>query len=270
MTFLAVVILSIIQGLTEFLPVSSSGHLVLGQHFLGVQSPGIVLEVVLHLGTLVSVIVVFFKDILGLFKATLDIITRPFTREISVHTPYRKLILLLIIGTIPAVLSGFFLDELFESLFASPRVVGFTLLLTGVILYYSARLQGSKGLDKVSVTDAVVVGVAQGLAITPGISRSGSTVALALFRGLDRDTAVRFSFLLSLPAILGAAVLKIPALAASPVDYPSWWLWIGGLVSAGFGILAILWLVKLLQKGKLQYFSYYVWALGIFTLIMVR
>jgi len=270
MTFLAVIILSIVQGLTEFLPVSSSGHLVLGQHFLGVQSPGIFLEIVLHLGTLVSVIIVFFKDILGLLKAGLDIIVNPFARKTSAHTPYRKLVLLLIIGTIPAALSGLLLDDLFESLFSSPRIIGVTLLITGVILFVSARLEGRKNMDRVSVSDAVVVGLAQSLAIAPGISRSGSTVAMALFRGLDRDTAIRFSFLLSLPAILGAALVKMPKIMTSPIDYPYSWLWAGGIVSAIFGIVAILWLVRLLQKGKLQYFAYYVWVLAIVTLISVR
>jgi undecaprenyl-diphosphatase len=270
LNLLAIVILALIQGFTEFLPVSSSGHLVLGQYFLGVQSPGIVLEIVLHLGTLVSVVVVFFRDIVKLVRAGLDIMVNPFLRRPSEHRAYRKLVLLLIVGTIPAGLAGFFLDDLFEALFSAPRAVGITLLLTGAVLFLSSRLRGRRTLHELTITDAIVVGAAQGLAITPGLSRSGFTVAAALFRDLDRDTAVRFSFLLSLPAISGAAIVKVPAITSATIDYPVSWLWIGSLISAASGVLAILWLVKLLKGGKLKYFSYYVWAIGVLTLIVVR
>lgn len=269
LSLLAVILLAIIQGLTEFLPVSSSGHLVLGQYLLGVQSPGVALEVALHLGTLVSVVVVFYEDIWGLISAFFSLFTPKarVSKEVSI---YRQLIVLLIIGTIPTGIIGVMFQDTFEVLFLSPRIIGFSLLLTGIILTIVGRINGQKSLESVTVTDALVAGVAQGLAITPGISRSGLTISAALFRGLDRDAATRYSFLLSLPAVLGAAVLKLPTLLEGHIDYPLWWILVGVVVSALAGIVAIKWLVKLLKRGKLQYFAYYVWVIGIITIVFVR
>ena len=266
----AVILLAIIQGLTEFFPVSSSGHLVLGQYFLGVQSPGVALEVALHLGTVISVIVVFFPDILGLIQGFFSFFLDPKGHNSKKLMVYRKLIVLLVLGSIPTALIGILFEDTFERLFASPQIVGYTLILTGIILTISSRIHGRKPLDKVTVTDAVIVGLGQGLAITPGISRSGLTISTSLLRGLDRDAATRFSFLLSLPAILGAAVFKMPTLVQGTMGYPLWWVLVGVAVSALAGILAIRGLMSVLKQGKLQYFAYYVWVLGLITIVFVR
>lgn len=270
LTLGAVILLAIIQGLTEFFPVSSSGHLVLGQYFLGVQSPGVALEVALHLGTVISVLVVFFPDILGLIQGFFSFFLDPKGNDSKKLMVYRKLIVLLVLGSIPTALIGILFEDAFERLFASPQLVGYTLILTGIILTISSRIQGRKPLEKVTVTDAVIVGLGQGLAITPGISRSGLTISTALLRGLDRDAATRFSFLLSLPAILGAAVFKMPTLVKGTLGYPLWWVLVGVAISALAGILAIRGLRSVLKQGKLQYFAYYVWVLGLITIVFVR
>ncbi|HSL94190.1 MAG TPA: undecaprenyl-diphosphate phosphatase [Bacillota bacterium] len=270
MTLGALLFLALLQGLTEFLPVSSSGHLVLGQHWLNVSSPGVYLEVALHLGTLVSVLIVFRRDVLLLLKAVLDMVVTPFTRKKVGPDPYRRLAFLLIIGSIPAALAGIFLGDVFASLFADPRVVGVSLLATGVLLLYSGRTPGPRDLSRINLKDALMIGLGQALAITPGLSRSGTTIAAALFRGLSRDAAVRFSFLLSLPVILGAGLLELPAALQGEMHYPAWWLLIGALVSAASGIVAILWLIKLLKQGRLRFLAYYVFALGSITLLFVR
>lgn len=270
LTLGAVILLAIIQGVTEFFPVSSSGHLVLGKHFLGVQSPGVALEVALHLGTLISVIVVFFPDILGLIHGFLSFFLDPKGTNSKKLMVYRKLLVFLVLGSIPTALIGILLEDTFERLFASPQIIGYTLILTGIILTISSRMQGRKSLDKITVTDAVIIGVGQGLAITPGISRSGLTISTSLLRGLDRDASTRFSFLLSLPAIIGAAIFKLPDLTDGTMGYPLWWVLIGVAIAALAGILAIRGLMSVLKQGKLQYFAYYTWVLGLITIVFVR
>jgi len=270
LTLGAVILLAIIQGLTEFFPVSSSGHLVLGQYFLGVQSPGVALEVALHLGTVISIIVVYYSDILGLVQGFFSFFLDPKGLQSKKHMVYRKLIVLLVLGSVPTALIGILFIDTFERLFASPQIIGYTLIITGIILTISSRMQGRKPLDKITGIDAVIVGVGQGLAITPGISRSGLTISTALLRGLDRDAATRFSFLLSLPAILGAAILKMPTLMDGTIGYPLWWVLVGVAVSALTGIFAIRGLMSVLRQGKLQYFAYYTWVLGLITIVFVR
>jgi len=210
---------------------------------------------------------VFYEDILGLFRGFFSFFSGSKDKELKV---YRKLISLLILGSIPTAAMGFFFEDTFDQLFSSPNLVGYSLILTGIILIVSGRMHGRKHLDNVSAIDALVVGLGQGLAITPGISRSGLTISTALLRGLDRDAATRFSFLLSIPVIFGAALLKVPTLLDGTLTYPLWWVGVGIVVSALTGILAIKLLIKLLKQGRLQYFAYYVWVVGIVTILFVH
>lgn len=263
------ILLGVVQGLTEFLPVSSSGHLVLAQILLGVESPGVLLEIVLHLGTLVSVVVVFWDDVFGLIQATFSLISNPRGRRISGELrTYRRLVGLLLLGIIPTALIGVSLEPVFSSLFDSQLAVGIALLLTGVILYFISRRHfGKRGFRRMTWVDAMLVGLAQGVAVTPGLSRSGMTISAALSRGLNRETATRFSFLISLPTIGGAAVLQFRHLfggAELQLDFSL--LAIGFLAAAVSGILAIKLLVEVLKQGKLHYFAYYVWVIGILTI----
>jgi len=266
----AVILLAIVQGLTEFLPISSSGHLVLAQYVLGVESPGVALEVALHIGTLISVVIVFWADILGLLRAGISILFDPFNRRSAAHAAYRRLIFLLVVGSVPTGVLGLLFADTFELLFANPRFIGYALLVTGCLLFMATVKQGSRGMRDMGPSDVLWVGLAQGLAITPGISRSGSTIAAGLMRGLDRDTATRLSFLLSLPAVLGAAILKTPELFRESSAHPIAYVLIGIVVSALVGIVAIKYLVAILRRGKLQYFAYYVWAVGLLTIFFVK
>lgn len=244
------IFLGIIQGLTEFLPVSSSGHLVIMQHFLGIQEAVLTFDVMLHMGTLVAVFVAFWGDILEIIKK-----------------PLERLTFLIIVGTIPAGLMGFLLEDFFTGLFSSLRSVGFALLVTGFLLWISDRFQGTKTTREMSYIDALVIGIFQGIAITPGISRSGSTIVGALWRGLDRVQAAKFSFLLSIPVILGAGLKElVDAYQTSGNFVLEQNYLIGTVVAAGAGFLAIKILLSLVQKGKLRYFAFYCWILAAFVI----
>ncbi|MDP3058891.1 MAG: undecaprenyl-diphosphate phosphatase, partial [bacterium] len=257
MTLLVVFILAILQGITEFFPVSSSGHLVLGQHWLAVSSPGIALEIALHLGTLLSVMVVFHKDIVMLLQAGFSIINLRQTQRSSKDTS-RKLLWLLIISSVPTAVIAIIFDPLFDRLFNSPRMVGYALMFTATVLYFAKGREGSASTDQIGLKRGLMVGVAQGISIIPGVSRSGLTIATGLFCGLSRETATKFSFLLSLPAIAGAALVKLPELINCGLGYPLSWLLLGMVISAITGIVAIKTLLYLLRKNYLRYFAYYV------------
>lgn len=268
-SYLQAIILGILQGLTEFLPVSSSGHLVLGQQLLGLDSPGVVLEVVLHLGTLVSVLVIYWQDVTGLVRGFFSLVTNPtggrsINKEVFV---YRRMVLLIVVGVIPTALIGLLLEPVFDRLFDTVLAVGFALIITGIILFLISRLPaGRRDLRKMTVIDALVIGLAQGCAITPGLSRSGMTISSALGRGLTRDVATRFSFLISLPAIGGAALLKLGDIVEQGFQGGAMVLIVGFLAAAISGIFAIKLLVRVLNQGKLQYFAYYVWLAGAITI----
>lgn len=264
-----VVVLGLLQGFTEFLPVSSSGHLVVAQDLLSISNPGVVLELVLHLGTLVSVFIVFWSDIVGLMRGFLSLLLSPKGRRAmsSELITYRQFVFLLLIGIIPTAVFGLLLEPVFESLFSSVLAVGFALLLTGIVLFSISRLRsGRRELGQMTFIDALIVGVAQGCAIVPGLSRSGMTISSALARGLSRDTATRFSFLISIPTIAGAALLKMGDIISYSTGEQGSLLLLGFIVAAISGVIAIKLLVKLLQEGKLQVFAYYVWALGVLVI----
>lgn len=251
-------ILGIIQGLTEFLPVSSTGHLLLGRKIFGLAEAGLFLDTMLHFGTLVAVIVVFWEDIVYILK-----------------NPFEKLSKLIIVGTIPTAIIGLTFEDFFEEISVTGSTVGWEFLATGVILWFADNMkkEGYKNIDKISYTDALIVGTLQGAAILPAISRSGLTIAGALYRKIYKEDAARFSFLLSLPAILGAVVLQsLKLVSGSEVEtlhtigiIP---LIIGTLSAVIAGYIAVKWMLRILQTGSLKVFSYYVWILGIIIIII--
>ncbi len=255
MSFWQAIILGLVQGLTEFLPISSSGHLVLAHHFLGLAEENMVFDVAVHLGTLFAVFVYFRRDlvalVLGFFKGG----------------PLRKVALLIILGTVPAVIFGLGLKDLIEELFSSPAFVSGGLLVTSALLFLSEKLQKqSRPLEKIRWQDALLIGCFQALAILPGISRSGSTIAGGLIRGVDRDAAARFSFFLAIPAILGAAVLQLGDLGGMTAKEWSV-MGVGVIASMISGYVAIGILMAVLQRGKLYGFSIYTLVLGVGGLI---
>ena len=270
---LAVLVLGLVQGLTEFLPISSSGHLVVGSTLLkvgGAEQP-LLLEVLLHVGTLVPVIVLYYKDILEILSSLPRILKAPPARLWEGDRGIR-LATCVIVGTIPTGLAGVLLKDFFEQAFGSVTAVGVMFLVTGGILL-STRLRPSTcttpeadGHLTLTIPRALLIGVAQGFAITPGISRSGTTIAAGLHLGLERATAARFSFLLSIPAITGAVVLHLRK--ASEASGSNLMLYAAGaVVAAVSGYLALRWLVWLVRRGELHWFSFYLWPLGLGVLV---
>lgn len=244
-------ILGMIQGLTEFLPISSTGHLYLGRNLFGLQEAGLLLDTMLHLGTLLAVFIFYRSE----FR---KIISRPFS----------KLTFLLIVGTIPAVVVGLSFSDYFDEISKTGVTIGWEFIITGIFLWFSDSIQnGSKKMEQISYTDAFIIGTFQAAAIFPAISRSGLTIAAALWRKLDRETAAYFSFLLSTPAIAGAVVLQSFDLAeASGEKITLSALLVGILSSAIFGYLAVRWMVNYLRQHSLKPFAIYVWMLGFIVL----
>jgi len=257
MSYLEAAVLGLVQGLTEFLPVSSSGHLVIFKDLLGLNQPGVTLEVLLHVSTLLAVLFVFRNDFINLC-------------QFYKNKDQRKFLFLLVLGSIPTACLGLLLSDYVEKLFQSTLAVGCMLLITGGILRLLTVLPaGKKDLTSMRFTDALFIGLVQGIAVIPGISRSGSTIAGAVFRGLEPESAARYSFMLSAPVIAGAALWETRKVMFSGmekvmlVNYT-----IGGIIAFVSGILAIKLFINMLKENKFYYFSYYCWGLGLITIIV--
>lgn len=268
------VILGIIQGLTEFLPVSSSGHLAIAQHVFGIEGERVLLfAVLLHLGTLISLIAVYYKIlwtlIIELFATIKDLLTGKGLQ--LKNNESRKLGVMIVLASIPTALIGMFFAETFEGLYNSITAIGISLIITGSFLWIIEKMnQKGKDIREMKARDAFLVGLCQGIAIIPGISRSGATIVGSLFSGLRRKTAVDFAFLISVPAILGAALLEVPAAMAEglPADIAIPVI-TGLLVAAISGYIAIKSMIKIVSNKKLHIFSYYTWTVGGLTLAYV-
>lgn len=268
MTYGQSLLLGIIQGLTEFLPISSSGHLVLAQHLLGLREAQLSFDVSVHVGTLAAVVLYFRQDLRdiasGLFHAGRDALQRRTVREAD--RPPLRLAALIVLGSIPTAAIGLLLHEVADRLFASPMITGTMLLLTGGLLFATRPgrtlpAKSVRSLHQLTVKDAMVIGLTQGLAVMPGISRSGSTIAVGILTGIRHETAARFSFLLSIPAVAGAALLVLKdAVGQGDVDLPL--CLAGGITALGVGYAALALLVFLVQKGRLYLFAPYCWVVG--------
>ncbi|MDO5849811.1 MAG: undecaprenyl-diphosphatase UppP [Methanobacteriaceae archaeon] len=269
MDIIQAIIIGLVQGLTEFLPVSSSAHLIFAQHFLGVTEPSLAFDVLLHLGTLIAVIAYFWRDILQMiiafFLSLVDLVKGNFLKEVRAD-PYKKLTWLVIIGTIPVGVVGYLFNDIVESLFTGVSIPAFFLLITGCLLYFSQRANsGDIDLKNMTWKETLIVGCGQACALLPGLSRSGTTIATGLFLGLDKEFAAKFSFILSIPAILGAAVFQLKDVTATNIELLPWI--IGFLVAVISGYLAISFLLKLIKERSLDIFAYYCWIVGIIILI---
>lgn len=245
-------VLGLVQGLTEFLPVSSSGHLVLFQRLFGLSGGVLSFDIAVHLATLVAVFAIFRKDIWQMIR----------------H-PTSKLTLLVVVGTIPTAIIGFALKKTVESLFESGRTLGVEFMATGLILLAAEALAKrrvkAKGLEETTYLDAAVVGTAQGLAILPAVSRSGLTLAGSLACGMEREFALKFSFVMSIPPILGAGLLDAKDLvdAGTGLGLPVLPLALGMAAAAVSGYFAIRFMLKVFAKASLKWFAFYVFALGL-------
>lgn len=269
--WLFVVVLGILQGLTEFLPISSSGHLVLVQQ-LWPRSPfspqaQLLFDAAVHVATLIAVLWVFRGRVIWLVRVLLGYLLP------KVHAEERGLGLrlwaLLLVGTLPTLALGLALRGLIEKAFNSTTAVGIALLVTGTLLFVAGRRSGSRGLAEMRFHDALLIGAMQGLAIFPGASRSGFTIAAGLLLGLRRELAAEFSFLLAAPAILGALILEVQGLRSMPdTEAVLGPLLLGSLLALITGVLALRWLLRLLRRGHLRAFAYYCWPLGLLALFL--
>jgi undecaprenyl-diphosphatase len=260
MTNLDAVILGLVQGLTEFLPVSSSGHLVIGQHLLKFEGPNLAFDIVLHLGTLLAVVVYFWRDIRKILASFMG----------KGNGPWRRVGLLVLAGTVPTGLIGVLFKDPLTNMFGSVRIVAMMLTVTGILLFMADRVtRTNRSLADIRAWDALVIGVVQGLAIIPGISRSGSTIATGLFLKIEPDAAARFSFLLSIPAILGAVALEGKDIFGQAVDGSATAFAAGFVTAAVSGWLAIIILLRMLKWKRLTIFSVYCWSIAAATLLFI-
>ena len=264
------IVLGMVQGVAEFLPISSSGHLSLLQHFFG-KEPDTLYNILLHFATLIAVCVVYWRDVVDMIVEFFRGIASLFSRQGGHGNPPegRRLVLLVILGTLPLFLILPF-DDMVEGLGANPVFVSAMLLVTGCILFLSDRYGGGrKTVRTATVRDVLLVGVAQGAATIPGLSRSGTTISAGMALGFDRNFAVRYSFLMSLPAVFGATLLKVVKVAKSGVlDTKLLPMYLTGMVVAGVVGYFSIRLVKLLaDKGKFGRFAYYCWIAGVIALI---
>lgn len=271
------IILAIIQGLTEFLPVSSSGHLALVQSFYrGFEETDILLDILLHVGTLFVVLIYYRHDIIELCRAGLSYLpfaSKEKTTTIHAETKQgleasrvesRHMILLIVVGSIPTALIGILLKSVIEDLFSSLMVVGVALIVTGTSLYLAENVKrASPPRSRISYREALIIGTVQGIAICPGISRSGSTISAGILLGIERKLTAKFSFLLSIPAIAGALLLEgkdVLQLASTPQLLPYALAMLVAFITGYFAIHA---LIKLVIRKKLSWFSWYCWSLGL-------
>lgn len=271
MGYFEAIVLGLVQGLAEFLPISSSGHLALLQDIFGVEADKVLLfAVLLHLGTLVSVFVVYWSDIweliVELCATVRDLCTGKGLR--LEERPVRKLGVMIIVATIPTAIIGLVFNDFFSGMYTSMVAVGVGFLITGVIMFIAERMgSANKDIRKMNFRNAIFVGVLQGIAIYPGISRSGSTLVGGLTTGLKREFAVKFAFLISIPSILGSVILETPDALAAGTDPSLLGPIIAGVVVAAVsGFIAIKTMIRIVSNKKLSYFSYYVWVLGACTI----
>lgn len=274
MSFLTAIILGLVQGIAEFLPISSSGHLSILQHFMGLtnaEQDYLLFDVLLHLGTLISIFIIYFHDIIDLIKdffALIADLISPQKNHKKEVTPNDRMVLMLIVATLPLFLILPMKDKV-ESLYSNMWFVGGALLVTGVLLFMADRMSRGRKTDRTgTILDSLLVGVGQALAVSPGLSRSGTTIAFGMMRGFDRNFAVRFSFLLSIPAVLGANILSLIDAIKAGIDASLLPMYLVGMVVAAVSGYFAITLVKLLaRKGKFGSFAYYCWAVGVITIV---
>ncbi|AGC69361.1 undecaprenyl-diphosphatase UppP [Thermoclostridium stercorarium subsp. stercorarium DSM 8532] len=254
MSIIEAIILGIVQGLTEFLPVSSSGHLVLLQKVFNIEEGALTFDIALHFATLLAVVVVYRKKIFEMLR-----------------NPFSKLPLYIIVGTIPIAVLGLLLNDLVESIFETGSTLGTGFIFTGLVLMYAESTgEKSKNIEQMGIKDPLLIGTSQAIAMLPAVSRSGMTISTALALGIERKTAADFSFLLSIPAILGAVVVdlyKVVKTGGSGLAAIGTAQFAAGMIFAAVsGFIAVKFMISLIQKKKLKYFSYYLWIIGALVL----
>jgi undecaprenyl-diphosphatase len=270
MSLFQALILGLVQGATEFIPISSSGHLVLLPWLLGWDEAPLAFDTMVHWGTLVAVVAVFWQDLWRLFVAGLNSLVALADKARPYDRAQASLAWAIVLGSIPAALAGYLLQDFFEDLFGKPAAAAALLIVTAGMLVFSERLsQQERPLSAIGWLDALLIGLAQAFAIMPGISRSGATIAAGLTRGVQREAAARFSFLLSTPVVLGAGLLKLHDLsAAGGLGDLAGALSVGFVVAAISGYVCIRWLLNYLARRPLYLFAAYCFSFGLFNLLV--
>ena len=274
MDILQAIIIGIVQGLTEFLPVSSSAHLIFVQNLLGIPDVGLDYDVILHAGTLIAVMWFFRVDIVKLLASLVDSLfdlkNRQFKQGLA-ENPFKRLGWYVILATIPLVIVGYFFESQVDALYIGALFVpAFFLFVTGTILYISQRMNsGEINMNNIGPKESLLMGLGQACAVFPGLSRSGTTIAAGLVAGLDKEFAAKFSFILSIPTMIGAVVLKFiiksSELNLSSIDFiPAL---TGFIITIIVGYFAIKWLLEIIQKRSLDCFAYYCWIVGIVVFV---
>jgi undecaprenyl-diphosphatase len=285
MSLLDAVIMGVIQGLTEFLPVSSSGHLAIFRNIFGIKTEtGLLFDVMLHLGTLIAVFIVYYKDIFKMVKEGIGLFVDVFTntglfiqnktknKEVIyrkvVNNGYRKFALLIIVSTIPTAVIGYMAQELVTAAAQLLFIPGICLLITATLLFISDRLEdGTKTPKNVTYTTAFGIGICQGIATMPGLSRSGTTIAACLISGFNRKLAVKYSFLMSIPAILGASILELKDFATIKVTPQEVaYYFVGTLIATVVGYICIKSMLIVVRKKKFTFFAIYCLLIGLFSI----
>ena len=262
-------LLGVLQGFTEFLPISSSGHLIVAQALLGIKKSGISFEIFVHFGTLMSIFVMFRKDIGAMTVAFLKTIRNPKNIAASYHSDKQfNLFVVILIATLPAGVIGILFKESFEMMFITPNFVGYAFIMTGIILF-STKFAISRSAE-LGIGNGLIIGFVQAFAIIPGISRAGSTIGVGMLRGINGEEAARFSFLLAIPAIGGATLLQVFDIFEYGLKDMSLTVAGAGIISSFLtGIFAIRILMGIMKRGKLHYFSWYCIILGVVTILYV-
>jgi len=259
---LRAIVLGLIQGLTEFLPISSSGHLALAEKFMGTQHPDMYMQVFLHFGTLLALLAVYYRRIGSLLSSLARATTRRMREGDSANVTY---VLCLAVGTVPAMIVGYMFRDLIENAFDRVYIIGILFLVTGTFLFLT-RLSSEKR-ERVGVLDSILVGFAQAFALLPGISRSGLTISTGIFRGIKKSDAADFSFLLAIPSILIVSVYDLFQVSKARPS-PLFHYLVGTACALLVGYCAVRWLLVLVRRGRLSYFSFYCWSVGAAALIV--
>ncbi len=255
-------VLGIVQGITEFLPISSSGHLVLAERLLGTEEADMYMQVFLHFGTLLAIVLVYRRKLGTLFASVGRAMTKRRTGGDSANLFY---IAYLAIATVPAMILGYAFKDLIERFFESAYPVAFFFLITGTVIFFTRRVRERK--EKLGFIDSVAIGLSQALALLPGISRSGITISAGIYRGLGRSEAADFCFVLAVPSILIVSIYKSVEFSRAGLElFPQYLL--GMAVALIVGYAAIRWLILLVKKGRFFYFAFYCWFLGCLGLVL--
>ncbi len=269
MTVLDALILGVVQGFTEFVPVSSSAHLVLVPEFFGIPAPTVAFDVLLHLATLVAVVGYFIGDVSKMVTSV--VAPRRMSRQEVKY--WRRMIIWLVIGSVPAALAGLILGDFFEGLFSSTLAVGVFLVVTSALLWGADFALGRvnrqpAGIDRLRGADSLVVGCFQALAIAPGLSRSGATMSAGVFLGFDRASAAHFSFLLSVPIIFGAFIVKVKDIGGAMTSGDGFAYLVGAVAAGISGFVAIYFVMRYVRNHRFRIFAIYTLALGLFVIVL--